>query len=381
MEMTIEVSGLNLERLLNLAARDGILVRRVQRLDARRMQLRVMAWQRRSFFDLCARYGWEIRVVSVGWIIHLAAWMKNRPLFFAGAALYILMMTVSSNMIWQIRIEHADKSAGEIRRFLEKSRITAGRLKHTVSVSELRDQLLLYVPDLAYAAVGYEGSCLVVSCQSALEGETTVLSGSAGDLVASQDALVTGIVVKSGTPAVTVGQAVRKGDVLIRGEERGEKQSVYPVLAEGEVTARVWTRGEARVSRFMTRTVETGAHRRRVTVVSPWHRRLVADAEPFDTQDVSVEHQRIVGLYLPLFREIETYAEIVTIREERSTADTLSMAQGAAEQLAKNKCPSGVHILDKSVENSMIDNEYVYAAVVLAYEDSIAVRRDHEDVP
>ena len=82
----------------------------------------------------------------------------------------------------------------------------------------------------------------------------------------------------------------------------------------------------------------------------------------------------VVGLYLPLWREIETLAQIEVITEERKTSDAVSMAQGAAEQAAKNKCPPGVHILDKTVENSMIDNEYVYAAVVLEYETGIAVR-------
>ena len=50
------------------------------------------------------------------------------------------------------------------------------------------------------------------------------------------------------------------------------------------------------------------------------------------------------------------------------------MAQGAAQQLAKLKCPSSVEILDKWVDYSMIDDEFVYATVVLEYEQSIAVR-------
>ena len=75
-------------------------------------------------------------------------------------------------------------------------------------------------------------------------------------------------------------------------------------------------------------------------------------------------------------KEIETMAEIVTLREARSDADAASMAQGAAQQLAKLKCPSGVEILDKWVDYSMIDDEFVYATVVLEYERSIAVRAD-----
>lgn len=378
MMMTLEVSGLNLEHLLNLAIRTGIFVCYVQRQNPRSMRLKLPVWQRKRFFDLCVRYGWEITTISSGQALRLGRRIKNKPCLFIGAALYLILIMISSGMIWQIRIDNADKSAGEIRRFLNEARITAGRLKHTVSMTDLREQLMLRVPDLAYVAIGYEGSRLVLACQPSLEGEEREIPGRALDIIAEQDGVITRIVVESGTPVVTIGQTVRAGDVLIRGEERREKGSVHPVLAQGEVTARVWSRGDARVSRYLTRTVETGLYRKRVTMISPWHRHIVAEAEPFEAQDVSVEKQNIVGLYLPLWREKETYAEIVTVREERSIADALSMAQGAAEQLAKNKCPSGVHILDKSVENSMIDDEYLYATVVLAYEDSIAVRRDHE---
>jgi hypothetical protein len=117
-----------------------------------------------------------------------------------------------------------------------------------------------------------------------------------------------------------------------------------------------------------------------VTLQSPWYKKVIADDQAFAEQDVSVDIQQVVGLYLPLVRRIETLAEIVIIREERSSEEAFSIAAGAAEQIAKNKCPPGIHILDKSVENSIIDNEYVYAAVVLAYEDSIAIRRARENM-
>ena len=380
MEMTLEITGLGPERLLTMAVEAGLLVRRVHRLDERRIRLSVPVSQRRDFLALCAHYGWETMIVSSGMLLRCASGIRRRPMALAGAVLYVLLVALSSRMIWQIRMDHAGKEAGEIRRYLHEKQIVPGRWKGTVSPSRLQDDLMLRLPDLAYVTVSYEGSRLVIDCRTSLEEENTYTPGSGLDLVAAQDGLITGMVVRSGTPVVSIGQAVHAGDVLIRGEERAQKQSMTPVMAQGEVTARVWARGDARVSQYKTRTVETGAVRRRVTVVSPWHSRVVSDAEPFEKQDVSVENQPVVGLYLPLMRRIETYAEVEIFREERAVSDARAMAQGAAEQMAKNKCPSGVHILDKSVENSMIDNEYVYAAVVLEYETGIAVRRDHDEM-
>jgi len=166
--MTLEIVGLNPERLLRMAAEEGILVMRVRRFDARHMRLSLSVWKRRALFELCARFGWEVKIVSIGLLFRRALWIRRRPMALAGAALYILLMVLSSNMIWQIRVDHAGKNAGEIRRYLHEKRIVPGVFKRKVSVSELRDSLMLRLPDLAHVSVSYEGSCLVVSCQPSL---------------------------------------------------------------------------------------------------------------------------------------------------------------------------------------------------------------------
>lgn len=98
------------------------------------------------------------------------------------------------------------------------------------------------------------------------------------------------------------------------------------------------------------------------------------DAEDFDRQDVSVELQPIVGLYLPVWRRVETLARTVLTPRSRSVSDARSQAQGAAEKNAKLNCLPGVEILDKWVDYSMIDDEFVYATVVLVFEAPIGAR-------
>ena len=123
-----------------------------------------------------------------------------------------------------------------------------------------------------------------------------------------------------------------------------------------------------------TRVVETGRRRTRMTVRTPWHTKVVREAEPFTSQIADREIQRVSSLYLPLWREVETFVETEVFEEQRDRGDAESMAQGAAERIAKEQCPVGALILDKWVNYSMIDNEFVYARVVLEYEASIAGR-------
>ena len=133
-------------------------------------------------------------------------------------------------------------------------------------------------------------------------------------------------------------------------------------------------RGDARASLWQTHTQETGETRTRVTLVTPWHERVVQDALPFESQDESVRTEPVVGLYLPVYRRIETYAATQVSKVRRSSDEASAQAQGAAEELAKIKCPADAQILDKWTEYSMINEEFVYATVILEYERDIASR-------
>ena len=374
MNLTLEVFGLNLERLLRSAGEQGLPLRCVRRVDGRCVRVVLPVWKLKEFAALCEQYGWQMREVRAGIIVRMARLFKRRCMLGASVMLCVVLVWLSSGMIWKIEIEHAGENIAEVRRCLKAEGVRVGRLKRRVSTDELKDALALAVPGLAHAAARFEGSILVIDCHGARLGEQAGVAGEGSDIVAAQSGIVVRISAESGTPQVTAGQAVRKGQVLIRGQERTGGGGTRLCRAQGEIIARVFARGDARVSLNAVETVETGEVRRRVTMESPWHSRIVADAQDFDSQDVSVERQAVVGLYLPIWRRVETLARTVHKQEKRLLADARSQAQGAAEKIAKLNCPAGAEILDKWVDYSMIDDEFVYATVVLAFEEEIGTR-------
>ena len=287
----------------------------------------------------------------------------------------VFLVFVSSEMIWRVEISGAGENVAEVRRYLERENARIGRLKKRVSTDHLAEELALAVPGLSHVAARYEGSTLVVACQRAREGEHAGVDGQGAEIVAAREGIIVRISAESGTPRVKTGQAVRKGQTLIAGQERTGGGELRACRAQGEIVARCFAKGEARVRLNLTGTVETGEIRRRVRIESPKGSRLVRNAENFDQQDVSVEIQPIVGLYLPVWRRVETLARTVSVPRSRTLSDARSQAQGAAEKIAKLNCPAGVEILDKWVEYSMIDDEFVYATVVLVFEVPIGTRR------
>ena len=374
MNLTLELSGLNLERLLRAAGENGVQLRNVRRVDERAMRVAVSAAQKKKLAALCEKYGWQMTEVCAGWPLRLARILKKRWTLGAAMLLSVFLVFVSSEMIWRVEIKNAGGNVAEVRRCLARENARVGRLKSRVSTDRLAAALSLAAPGLSHAAARYEGSTLVIDCQQAQEGERAGVDGQGADIVAAREGIIVRISTESGTPKVKPGQAVRKGQTLIAGQERTEGGNLRACRAQGEILARCFAKGEARVRLNLTGTVETGEIRRRVTIESPKGRRVVRGAEDFEQQDVGVEIQPIVGLYLPVWRRVETLARTVSVPRSRTVADARSQAQGAAEKIAKLNCPSGVEILDKWVDYSMIDDEFVYATVVLVFEAPIGAR-------
>lgn len=374
MYVTARVEGINLEKLLRAAAQDGIYVRHARRMGSRTMLVCLRADSISRFRKLCAESGWTYQETNTGCMLRGIRFLRRRFMLIPSAVLCALLVWLSSQMILSIRINNAQENAAEIRQFLLRHGVHEGKLKTALSLDALRAAAAYELPDLAFAGMHYAGSTFVFDAQSAVDGEDLAIAGKHMDVVAVQSGIVTRISVQNGTPLVEPGQAVRKGQVLIAGSERTQKGGQVAVRAQGQVFARVYASAEAKVSLKETRTVETGQTCTRVSIASPWYRRVVRDAKPFDSQDVSRVKQPVVGLYLPLWREIETYAQTEVFQEARKQSDAASIAQGAAEKIAGEQCPPGALILDKWVNYSMIDNEFVYARVVLEYETAIAGR-------
>ncbi len=374
MHVTVLIEGINLEKLLRAAAGAGVVLAHIRRVDVRQMQMRVRVDQLARLKEICAQAGWGCTTLREGRMVRTARQLRGRPMLLPALAISLVIVLVSSQWILRVRVENAGPHAAAVRQVLEEEGVRPWRPKATVSMDALRAELAYRLPGLSFAGLRYAGSTLICDARSAVEGEMLEIPGRGEDIVAAHAGIITHIWASSGTPLVEPGQAVHKGQVLIGGWEKAEKGGIRAVRAQGQALARVFFSGEARVSLSLMRTVETGQTRTRVRLCSPWHARVVRDAQPFASQDVSRRIEPVIGLYLPLWREIETYAQTTVFSEPRDRGDAASMAQGAAEEIAKEQCPQGALILDKTVNYSMIDNEFVYAAVILEAEVSVAGR-------
>ena len=151
---------------------------------------------------------------------------RKRKLFFAGLFLCAVLLRAYSLFIWDIHFEgnerYPDTTLAE---FLESEGVAPAMLRSRVDCPGIVKAIRKEYNDIVWVSASIDGSRLKIQVK---ENEDTFPEKDASvvpdggeekpvDLIASADGVITEIVTRSGVPQVHVGDAVKKGDILVLG--------------------------------------------------------------------------------------------------------------------------------------------------------------------
>ena len=163
----------------------------------------------------------------------------------------IITVCFFSSLIWDIRIDgNVSVSDSEILSALSKCGVKVGDLWFFTDTSLTENKLLDLNKKISWVNINRRGTVAYVRIIEN-EGEDVTENSSQyaySNVVASTDCVIEEITVKSGTAVVGVGEAVKKGDVLIIGVLPDEAGGGF-CRAEGVVLGRVNDKVEVFVSR------------------------------------------------------------------------------------------------------------------------------------
>lgn len=373
--MDFTAEGLNLERLIRQAAEEQVMLRRLNR-QGRRVSACVPEKDIPVIARLCEQGGWRFtqgRRHGAGRLMEmlLRRWPAGVMLVLAAAA-----VIASSMMMWRVEIVNGGSYTADLRQYLDALDITPPRWKSAVDTAWLRDALEWRYPDVAWVEVGWRGMTLHVTLHEGQPmGDTVSLDGCC-DVVASRDGIISYIVTLAGTPQVKPGDLVKAGDVLIAGEERGEKESVHPVAARGVVMARVWDGAAVTMSLMEQKTAYTGREQERLSVITPWFPLWPETASDYVFQDESVSVLPLGGLFLPVWVQRTRCMEAEITAVERDLEEVKAEAGLAALRKLRQKVGMSDKLIDKWVEYSMIKDGELQAVAYGERCIDIGQRRD-----
>lgn len=320
------------EKILNLAARNRITLWD-SRLVKNGIESSVTVKDFKRLRGIIRNSGIRVHILKKRGIPFKAAKNKKRTGLLLGAVFFLCFLKLMSGYIWIIDVEGNDYvKTEEIVNICREIGIEAGVSKSSITPQSQRQELLLKADELAWASLNVEGSRLTVNVS---EVQRTDKNTNAFNLKAEADGIIKKIDVTSGTCVVKVGQAVKKGDLLVSGvvEESGKTKFVN---SSGRILAEVINNITLEEKYKQTKLYETGeaAHRYVIEMFSLRLPLYLGSVKGEYSTESDVHTVKLFGTTLPikiyekeftfLKRQEITFSkeQIIALLEERATEKT-----------------------------------------------------------
>lgn len=223
-----------------------------------------------------------------------------------------LSLFFSSFFIWDITVDGAKTVPEElILRELEKNGVGFGTFGFSIDGEDLRNHILLDVPQLCWLTVNVSGCRAYVQVRERVPAPKLENRREPCNLIAQKDGLVLKIQATVGKKCVLAGDTVKKDQILISGVEDTDTFGARMTAAVGTVTARTWYHLSTNIPLTIEKKTFTGKDRNRYSLVIGKQRiKMYGISSYFGaTYDkIRIRQQlSVFGLPLPVSIEKETY--------------------------------------------------------------------------
>lgn len=242
--ITVEVTLMNTEELLNRLWENDIRVNKIRKIDAVTSHMDIYGDDYEYVKKIVKKCKGKIKIIDRKGKILKISKIKKRISFAIGGIIFFIILLLLSTRIWAIDI-YTEKNVSpfEIRKILSDLGVKQGMSKKEINVYELEKKLEDINEQILWVRIRMEGSSLKVKVEEKvnppqlLEIEEEIEEGDG--IVAKKDGEVKRIYTQFGTSAVNPGDMVKKGDVLIYPYD-GQREEKYEVTPKGTVIANVF---------------------------------------------------------------------------------------------------------------------------------------------
>ena len=239
--VVIRLSGYSPERFLNLCSHHRIILWGLRSVGTEyEMCISISGFRRLR--PLVHKTKTKVVILERHGLPFMLYRYQNRKLFAAGALLGAVILYGLSLFIWNIHVEGNYSLSDEvILDYLESIEIVHGMAKREIHGEEIEAALREHFPEITWTSADVKGTRLIIHVQ---ENEDVIPEKipkeEPADLKASNSGTIVSMIVRSGTPAVTEGMEVKKGDMLVESlveilDDAGETANTYYVHADADI--------------------------------------------------------------------------------------------------------------------------------------------------
>ena len=236
----VEVYGFAPERLMNLIIRNEVVVWDVESTEkgyifytGRKNLMKMKPYLQKT--------NMKMKILKKCGLPYFIQQNKRRAAFLLGFLVFCVMVYVLSLFIWEVKVTGEDKLvADNLLKVIEKQYVPLGTIKSKVDCAKLEEELRREFDEISWISCELKGTVLTVYLEEGMAPKVIEDSNITGDLVATEDAVITKMITRQGTPVAKVKDQVMKGDILISGtiyiyDDNNEIMETSYVAADGDI--------------------------------------------------------------------------------------------------------------------------------------------------
>lgn len=246
--VNVVIEGFFIERFINTCISKRILLWNTNRERTTIFSANIGLGNYREVVKIAKKCQCKIKIRKKRGLPFILNRYRKRKIFAGALVLIVLAIIAVSNFVWNIEISGMDETKqNEILQIIKNEGVDIGKYKNKIDLQALINKIRLEREDVAWVGMEMKGTNLIVKVVEADEKPEIINEDEYCNIVAKKDGIVTKVKAQNGTPIVSEGTTVKKGDVLVQGWIEGKYTDNRYVHAEGEVIAKVWYSGKETV--------------------------------------------------------------------------------------------------------------------------------------
>lgn len=366
----ISIEGYYIERFINICRNDKIAIWNLKRDKNVKLELNIGIKDLKKIKKIARQTKCKVKILRKKGLPFLFNRYKKRKIFFVFLLLIVILLSISSNFIWNIQIiEEDNKKLENIQNDISDCGLTIGKLKAQINTKEIINKVRLKRDDIAWMGIELKGTNAIIKIVKSTSKPEIIDETDYCNIVSDKQGVITKINAQNGTIAVKVGDTVNIGTPLINGWMEGKYTGIRYVHAKGEIEAKVWHTKSKKINYQTTERKETGNIENKYKIkINNFEINLskrLSKFQIYDTIDAENKFKIFSNFYLPISLIKITNKEI----KEEQKKYTIEEAKNI-----------GIQQLQEELDNEIQDKEKIVNKIINTYEkeDGIEVNVTYE---
>lgn len=217
-ELYIKVTSASITSFLDRINFEGICLKQIEYVDDLNLKMRINLKDYSRICEIVRKRGDKLETLHRNGSYYTLKKLAKRPVLIVFMSFWIFLVMFLPSRILFFQVEgNKNVSDYEILNAAQECGVYFGAARRYVKSEKVKNALLSQVQQLKWVGVNTKGCVATISVKESAIPERNNDQQNFGNMVATVDGVITDITITSGNPVCKVGQAVRKGQVLVSG--------------------------------------------------------------------------------------------------------------------------------------------------------------------